>query len=219
MAAIPYMPLYVADYLADAAHLSTVEHGAYLLLIMTYWQRGEALPDDDRKLARITRLEPRSWAKIKPVISDFFEVSDGKYLHGRIERELASVRDKSLKNRKGGLARAKQLHSVRLASAQPTDTDTDTEGSVAKATAADAPFDPVKIMFDSGIALIKSAGKSEAQARSWLGKVKGAHGTEAVIAAISAAKREGSPDPIPYMEMALRGGQRAKAGLEFTSPC
>lgn len=127
MAAIPYMPLYVADYLADSAHLSTVEHGAYLLLIMTYWQRGEALPDDDKKLARICRIGPREWARMKPVISEFFQISRGAWFHSRIESELDNVRSKSLKKREGGLARAKQMHSTRLAPAQLSDTDTDTE--------------------------------------------------------------------------------------------
>lgn len=67
--------------------------------------------------------------------------------------------------------------------------------------------DPEKVMFDSGVALITSCGKSEATARSWLGKAKRDHGAELVITMIGRAKREGAPDPIAFME----GGFRAKA--------
>ena len=59
-----WMPLYVADYLADTGHLSAAEHGSYLLLIMHYWSNG-GLPDDDRKLARIARNTNAEWQKTK----------------------------------------------------------------------------------------------------------------------------------------------------------
>ena len=191
MAAIPFMPLYVADYLADAAHLSTLEHGAYLLLIMTYWQRGEALPDDDKKLARITRLEPRTWAKIKPSISDFFEVSDGKYIHSRVERELCNVRAKSLKKRAGGLARAKQMHSTRLAPVQLSDTDTDTDKPLSKDKG-----DSDKMFWDNAVSYIGNRGKVAKL-------LKGRKQTD-VARAITEAQLARAVDPFPYVERILR---------------
>lgn len=87
------MPFYVADYLADTAHLSTVEHGAYLLLIMTYWRQG-ALPDDDSRLARIARMSGEEWASVRSTIVELF--GDG-WTHKRIDSELARAEEKSLK--------------------------------------------------------------------------------------------------------------------------
>lgn len=83
----PWMPLYVSDYLGDTGHLSTVEHGAYLLLIMHYWQAG-SLPGDDAKLARICRLHADEWAAIRETIAEFF---DEDWTHGRIEAEMAKA--------------------------------------------------------------------------------------------------------------------------------
>lgn len=125
---VPFMPFYIADYMADTSHLTTVEHGAYLLLIMNYWQRGQPLPNDDRKLARIAGIGPREWKRMRDTISEFFEISCSEWLHTRVESELAILRSKSLKKRNGGLARAKQMHSKCLADAQLlTDTDTETD--------------------------------------------------------------------------------------------
>lgn len=80
----PWMPLYIADYRADTAHLSAAEHGAYLLLIMHYWSTG-GLPDDDRQLARIACMTTGEWKRSKPVVQAFFH--DG-WKHGRIDKEL-----------------------------------------------------------------------------------------------------------------------------------
>jgi uncharacterized protein YdaU (DUF1376 family) len=96
------MPLYVGDYLADTAHLRTVEHGAYLLLIMHYW-RQQGLPTDDLALARIARLTLAEWKRARPAIEPLF-LNDWK--HKRIEFELTEAARISQAGRKGGLASA-----------------------------------------------------------------------------------------------------------------
>lgn len=88
MSAPAWMPFYIADYLADTGHLSTVEHGAYLLLIMHYWQNG-GLPADDLKLSRITRLPLKEWLSIRDTIADLF---GDDWHHKRIDKELANAR-------------------------------------------------------------------------------------------------------------------------------
>ena len=200
MAAIPFMPLYVADYLSDAAHLSTIEHGAYLLLIMTYWQRGEALPDDDKKLARICRLTPRQFANYKSALSEFFDVAGKQWRHSRIDRELQNVQAKSLKNRKGGLARAQQMLSERSANAQPSDTDTDTYSSVAKATAASGDSD--KAFWDSAKAYLGGKG-------SLIGKWNRDYGKPETARAITAAQIERAVDPVSFITAALRSNKQS----------
>ena len=116
MAALPYMPLYVADYLADTAHLGAVEHGAYLLLIMNYWQRGKPLPADDVRLARIARVDASQWPSVRAQIEEFFSEEDGEWVHKRIDAELARVAEKSAKAK----ASAKRTPSVGSANAQRT---------------------------------------------------------------------------------------------------
>lgn len=84
-----WMPLYVADYLADTAHLTAAESGAYLHLIMAYWRNGGPLRLGHDALARAARMTPDEWADAEPTVLAFFEwTNDGRLRHGRIDREL-----------------------------------------------------------------------------------------------------------------------------------
>ena len=132
MAALPYMQLYVADYLADTSHLSTLEHGVYLLLIMNYWQRGGPLPAADDKVARIARISTEEWLTVKDNILPFFTEQGGQLVHRRIERDLEAVLDKCEKAAASGRSSAaKRYGNGRSTNVQRssnhTDTDTDTE--------------------------------------------------------------------------------------------
>lgn len=105
MAALPYMQLYVADYLADTAHLTTEEHGAYLLLLFSYWQTGKPLRAD--RLASVSRLSNERWTDVERTLKEFFHVSKGLWTHFRVEADLEKVDSKSKKNSNAGKASAK----------------------------------------------------------------------------------------------------------------
>jgi len=128
----PYMPLFIADYMADAAHLTTEEHGAYLLLIMTYWQRGKPLDNSNERLANVVRMPNERWTEVRKTLSDFFQIEGDIWTHKRIEQELDRFKAKSDKAKRAAKASVnKRKLSVRSAEPQRTfnhtDTDTDTD--------------------------------------------------------------------------------------------
>jgi uncharacterized protein YdaU (DUF1376 family) len=98
------MQLYPSDYIGDTRHLSTEQHGAYLLLLMAMWNAGGVLPADDGKLARITGLTLRKWRRHKPDILAFFHLEDGRLRHKRIDRDLQTAREISRKRSEAGRA-------------------------------------------------------------------------------------------------------------------
>jgi uncharacterized protein YdaU (DUF1376 family) len=116
MSATPWMPLYIGDYRADTTHLSAAQHGAYLLLIMHYWQQG-GLPDDDEQLARIACMTIQEWRKHRPVIRAFF--GEG-WRHKRIDHEIAAAKDRydrrAKAGKKGNSARWSHRNAIALGS-------------------------------------------------------------------------------------------------------
>lgn len=94
-----WLPLNVGDYLRDTMHLTCAQHGAYLMLIMHYWMKGQPLPDDDRILAAVTKNSLQVWRKISPTLRDFFHVENGFWHHKRIDRDMAEAAELKRKNR------------------------------------------------------------------------------------------------------------------------
>jgi len=117
----PYMTLYVADYLGDTRHLTTEQHGAYLLLLMTMWRSGGVLSDDPSKLARISGLTVARWKRISDDVMAFFTPCEGGLTQARLAAELTISDEKSEKNaqagRMGGRAKALKDKKAHLANA------------------------------------------------------------------------------------------------------
>jgi len=99
-----WMPLYVGDYLADTQHLTIEQSGAYLHLIMAYWMRGKALPNDDTSLSVICKMPVKRWQQIRPVLESFFdrETDEKFWVHCRVEIELDKAIDKRKKRSEFG---------------------------------------------------------------------------------------------------------------------
>ena len=110
------MPLYIGDYLADTARLTTEQHGAYLLLLMDYWRSGK-LPDDDAVLSQITKLTPNAWSNAKAMLSQFFSIENGYWVHKRVEQEIELAKTNKDKNHR----RAVQAAQARWGSKQEKD--------------------------------------------------------------------------------------------------
>lgn len=106
--------MYWADYLADTGHLTTLQHGAYLLLIAHYW-KNEHLPVEEAQLARIARMDNLTWSRNRDTIADLF---GDDWTHWRIEQELEKSRVISCKRR----ASAHKMHSKCSANAVQMDT-------------------------------------------------------------------------------------------------
>jgi len=92
-----WMPLWIGAYLADTMRLTTVQHGAYLLLLIAYWRERAPLPDDDEELRSITKLDRAEWKRQRPVLAKFFKIEDGVWWHKRVEQEMAAADARSKK--------------------------------------------------------------------------------------------------------------------------
>lgn len=102
MSQAPLMPMYWDAYLADTTHLTTEEHGAYLLLLAAMWRRNGWVPDDDRDIARIVGLTPAKWRKVKVRLGPFLTFDEGHITQKNLLKIWKNTQEKIAKNRENG---------------------------------------------------------------------------------------------------------------------
>ena len=136
-----WMPLWIGAYLADTMRLTTIQHGAYLLLLMAYWCDRSPLPDIDDELRSITKTDNSEWKAMRPVLAKFFRVEDGVWWHKRVEEELSASKKHKEKAESGGSSRwgsdseerGRGLRSQRLSEARTKGTHSPAEWDAMKA--------------------------------------------------------------------------------------
>lgn len=126
MAEFPAMPLWTDAYMGDTTHLTTIEHGAYLLLLIALWRSKEKkLPADDKLLARYAKTTPGQWARMKPVIMAFFKVDGGSITQGRLTDEANAVKQRRKSQSDKAKARWRKTNENDDAGAMPDASRTD----------------------------------------------------------------------------------------------
>ena len=86
---VDWYPHYIKSYRRKTLHLTTLEHGAYRLLIDAYMLHGQALPNNDNVLAKIAGISDTEWLAIATTIRAFFTSSGTILKHKRCEHELS----------------------------------------------------------------------------------------------------------------------------------
>lgn len=128
MADFPCLPFWTDAYLGDTTHLTTQDHGAYLLLLMAMWRRNGQVPDDDKDLARIVGLDLPTWRKTKRRLRSLLIFEDGSITQKRLRKEWQYVREKREKNsangRRGGRPRGNLNNRLDKANGSPEETQT-----------------------------------------------------------------------------------------------
>ena len=97
------MPLFPDAFIADTQHLSLEERGAYMHILMVTWRNnGRALPDDPKRMARTLGVTAPRWDKLRPVLAEFFDLSDGTWRQKRLEKEWEFVQKSRAVSQRNG---------------------------------------------------------------------------------------------------------------------
>lgn len=224
-----YYERHLGDYARDTGHLSMVEHGAYSLLMDRYYATEQGIPDDQAH--RVARARSRDEkAAVDTVLNEFFTLSDGVWLHGRIEAELGKALGRIEAARENGKRGGRPAKKNPPGSGKkPTGLLPGSEnGTQPKAhhlstypdsepcgSGADAPADPV---WGTGLAFLIRKGIPEKPARALLGQLRKAAGDVQTGAILVDAEAKDISDPAPWLMKAAANARTERANGDTNAP-
>ena len=117
MAVLPFMPLYVDDWLTSPTRstMTATARAIYLDLLMYQWKDGY-VPNDPEKLARMTNFSVAELSAAWPMVFPHFNLKNGRYRN----RKLAVMRKQKLREktksiedgRRGGMVNARRIKNL-----------------------------------------------------------------------------------------------------------
>jgi uncharacterized protein YdaU (DUF1376 family) len=215
MSKTPFMPLWVADFLADTLDLDSKEIGAYMLILMTMWQRGGTLPRDPKKLQRVARVG-RDWPKVWAAIEHYFDGDETSIWNARLRDEIDRVRAKSeaaaQAGARGGKAKALKSKDQGLADAsdppkhlEPYRDDDDARGGESthrEHLLSEMGADPVSGL--TGPTGKRIGTRSDmAHVEKWAAAGVSEKDQIAIVREVMARKRDGPPSSFGYFDRAM----------------
>jgi uncharacterized protein YdaU (DUF1376 family) len=205
-----WMPLLVDKYLGDTTHLTTQQHGAYLLLLMSAWKKDGRLPSSDEQMRNITRLDSKAWAGSRAVLLEFFALEDGSYVQKRLSSELVRAKANSDQRSRAGKASAEKREAQRKANETATDVERDaprnsipipTPSSEANASDGKPADDSPKAeLWRAAVSVLEAGGCPKAQCRTFMGKLVGDYTFPVVQQAVAAAVTHQPADAREYLK-------------------
>lgn len=140
-----YYERYCGDYARDTCHLSLQEHGAYTVMLDTYYATETPLPADYKALYRICRaMTGQEREATRRVADEFFPVSqDGLRHNNRADEVIAKAR-KRIEAAKvnGGRGGRPQKEPTGLFSENPVGFPEEPSGHIGTSTRPHVPTEP-----------------------------------------------------------------------------
>jgi uncharacterized protein YdaU (DUF1376 family) len=87
-----WMPLYVAEFIADTTNLTASQGWAYINLLCAMWRTQDGtLPNDADTLARVGRVHRPRWEKVWNAIKSMFDVDGDRVTSTALQAELGKA--------------------------------------------------------------------------------------------------------------------------------